>query len=276
MARARLLKPSFFTNEELVELPPVARLLFAGLWTIADREGRLEDRPKRIKMQLLPADPDDVNTLLDLLHDRGFVLRYEVDGQRYLWIPTFLRHQNPHHREPSSEIPGPDRCEPAASLGPALGQTGADLGPDYGEPEASRAVAVTGDPVTGDPVAVAVMDPEVTTTTAEAELVAVIRHWEHATGTTIRPLVADDIADQLTEKVPIALITDAIDEAVRSSQGAPSWKYTKAILDRWKREGRNSNGRNGYGRSHPRGVAVGSDPDDPYERIIARARAAAE
>ena len=49
MARARNLKPSFFTNDKLAELHPLGRLLFAGLWTIADREGRLEDRPKRIK-----------------------------------------------------------------------------------------------------------------------------------------------------------------------------------------------------------------------------------
>src|SRR5262245_4448792 len=61
MARARLLKPGFFTNEDLVELPPAARLLFAGLWTLADREGRLEDRPKRIKLAVLPYDDVDVD-----------------------------------------------------------------------------------------------------------------------------------------------------------------------------------------------------------------------
>ena len=48
MARARILKPGFFANELLAEIHPYGRLLFAGLWTLADREGRLEDRPKRI------------------------------------------------------------------------------------------------------------------------------------------------------------------------------------------------------------------------------------
>ena len=43
--RTRLLKPGFFMNEELARLPVRARLLFAGLWCLADREGRLEDRP---------------------------------------------------------------------------------------------------------------------------------------------------------------------------------------------------------------------------------------
>ena len=55
MARARNIKPAFFKNETLVELPVETRLLFIGLWTLADREGRLEDRPKRIKMEIYPA-----------------------------------------------------------------------------------------------------------------------------------------------------------------------------------------------------------------------------
>ena len=49
MARARNIKPGFFKNEFLAEMPCEVRLLFIGLWTLADREGRLEDRPKRIK-----------------------------------------------------------------------------------------------------------------------------------------------------------------------------------------------------------------------------------
>ena len=64
MARARNIKPSFFTNEDLVELSFETRLLFIGLWTLADRAGRLEDRPKRIKMAVFPADSVDVERSL--------------------------------------------------------------------------------------------------------------------------------------------------------------------------------------------------------------------
>ena len=56
MARARNIKPSFFTNDVLAEIDPLGRLLFIALWTMADREGRLEDRPKRIKAEALPYD----------------------------------------------------------------------------------------------------------------------------------------------------------------------------------------------------------------------------
>ena len=38
-----------------------ARLLFVGLWTIADRNGRLEDRPKRIRAELFPYDEIDAD-----------------------------------------------------------------------------------------------------------------------------------------------------------------------------------------------------------------------
>jgi len=43
--RSRNIKPGFFMNELLPEIELLGRLLFIGLWLLADREGRLEDRP---------------------------------------------------------------------------------------------------------------------------------------------------------------------------------------------------------------------------------------
>ena len=108
MARARNLKPGFFRNEILAELPPLSRLLFAGLWTIADKAGRLEDRPKRIKADVLPYDDGDVSGMLDQLAGAGFIVRYAVNGERYIQITNFSKHQNPHVKEGESIIPAPD------------------------------------------------------------------------------------------------------------------------------------------------------------------------
>jgi hypothetical protein len=105
MARARNIKPGFFKNEELAECDPLARVLFAGLWTIADREGRMEYRPKRIKAEILPYDDCDVVALLNELCRRGFIIRYEVDQLQYIVIPTFTEHQNPHKNEVESVFP---------------------------------------------------------------------------------------------------------------------------------------------------------------------------
>lgn len=109
MARLRTLKPGFFTNDELGELPPLARILFAGLWCLADREGRLYDRPKRIKAEALPFDRCNVDQLLGLLAERGFILRYSVNGEACIQIVNFRKHQTPHIHEQKSTVPAPDK-----------------------------------------------------------------------------------------------------------------------------------------------------------------------
>lgn len=103
--RARNIKPGFFQNEDLVECSFGARLLFIGLWCLADREGRLEDRPKKIKMEIFPADNVDCDALLDELKKYNFIIRYEAEGGRYIEVVNFAKHQKPHIRESESEIP---------------------------------------------------------------------------------------------------------------------------------------------------------------------------
>lgn len=109
MARSRNIKPGFFTNDELAECSPLARLLFAGLWTIADKEGRLDDRPKKIKALVLPFDNVNCDDCLKQLHDRQFINRYSVEGNAYIQIANWKKHQNPHCKEAASEIP--EQCE---------------------------------------------------------------------------------------------------------------------------------------------------------------------
>ena len=111
--RARNIKPGFFRDEQLIQVPPLGRLLFAGLWCLADREGRLLDRPAQIKWDVLPADDCDINALLAELATRGFIRRYAVNGTRYIEVTRFLAHQNPHHKEKASLIPPPPDTTPA-------------------------------------------------------------------------------------------------------------------------------------------------------------------
>ncbi|QGY29790.1 hypothetical protein [Pantoea cypripedii] len=118
MARSRNIKPGFFTNDELAECSPLARLLFAGLWTIADKEGRLDDRPKKIKALVLPFDNVDCDDCLKQLHDRQFINRYSVDGNAYIQISNWKKHQNPHCKEAASEIPEPCTAQPEPEEAP--------------------------------------------------------------------------------------------------------------------------------------------------------------
>jgi hypothetical protein len=112
VARARQLKPGFFQNDQLAECSHAARLLFAGLWTIADREGRLEDRPRRLRAEIFPYEDLDADRLLEELaaiHESNghpaFLLRYELEGHRFIQIVNFVKHQQPHYKEAPSVLP---------------------------------------------------------------------------------------------------------------------------------------------------------------------------
>ena len=132
MARSRNIKPGFFKSDKLAELEPLGRILFAGLWCIADREGRLEDRPKRIKAEVLPYDDCDVPGLLQDLHDHGLILRYKVAGAQYIQILSFAKHQNPHKNEAPSAIPAPvpEHSGPSTVQAPENSEPGAVPAPD--------------------------------------------------------------------------------------------------------------------------------------------------
>ncbi len=122
MARSRNIKPSFFCNDILADTDPLARLLFIGLWTIADREGRLEYRPKRIKAEILPYDDCDVENLVNQLVKGGFLHVYKAGQTEYIQVVNFSKHQNPHMKEQASTIPAPDlhsSCH-ADSLNPLI------------------------------------------------------------------------------------------------------------------------------------------------------------
>ncbi len=132
MARSRNVKPGFFSNEKLSELPWQARLLFIGLWTVCDRAGRVEDRPKKIKAVVFPYDDGDVDAMLSMLQRGGFVVRYEAAGTRLIQVVNWHKHQAPHFKEAASTWPPPP--EPCASPGLAPDEPGADPGLAADEP----------------------------------------------------------------------------------------------------------------------------------------------
>jgi hypothetical protein len=138
MARARNIKPGTFKNEVLGVADPIYTLLFEGLWLLADREGRLEDRPLRIKGEIFPyRDGLDINELLNWLQANGFILRYVADGVKCIVVLEFVKHQNPHKNEPESILPAPGEIEatpePIETTPEKIGSAPADsLIPDSG------------------------------------------------------------------------------------------------------------------------------------------------
>lgn len=135
--RARNLKPSLFKHELLATADPLYAWIFQGLWCLADREGRLEDRPQRIHLEINPGRAyEGTAKALDWLAEHGFITRYKSGQVAVIQVVNFGKHQNPHHKEPASKLPEPEACpgqvqgfapntlgqEPEASPGQAQGK----------------------------------------------------------------------------------------------------------------------------------------------------------
>ena len=102
MARSRNIKPAFFDNDELAGCDPLARLLFIGLWCLADYNGNLEYRPAKIKKQLLGYDDCDIESLVTSLDKSRFITIYhdkKCPNIKYINITNFSAHQRPHPNE---------------------------------------------------------------------------------------------------------------------------------------------------------------------------------
>lgn len=109
MPRIRSIKPSFFRSEDVSALPLRARLTWIGLWTHCDDQGRAKDNAKLIKGDIWPLDSinlRDIEEDLATLAGHGRIVRYEVDGKRYLEIVNWHAHQAISKPTPS-RIPPP-------------------------------------------------------------------------------------------------------------------------------------------------------------------------
>ena len=112
MPKIRALKPAFFTDERIVELTPLARLLYQGMWVYACDHGHIEDKPRQLKLRILPADDCDVEALLSEIERQQLVIR--SDG--WLTIPTLTEHQRPDKRYfLTCDYPGCKDHKPAIS-----------------------------------------------------------------------------------------------------------------------------------------------------------------
>lgn len=111
MARIRTVKPEFFKHYDLFKAEKETglplRLAFQGLWLVADKEGRFKFLPPQLKLDVLPYDEVDFESVLVSLDKFGFIEIYEVSGKKYAYIPTFTEHQRitGTERDTDSKIP---------------------------------------------------------------------------------------------------------------------------------------------------------------------------
>ncbi len=110
--KIRSIYPEACTSEKLANVSAEAERLYWRLMTHVDDEGRCEDNPKVIRGACLPLHDDvssaDVDATLDELDAEGLLVRYEIDGRRYLEVTGWK--QKPRWPKPSRFPPSSDGC----------------------------------------------------------------------------------------------------------------------------------------------------------------------
>lgn len=132
MARIRTIKPEFVESESVGKISREARLLFILLWTIVDDDGRSRASSRFLASRLYPYDDDAAKKIgfwLEELELGQHVRLYEVDGDSYLDIPNWLKHQKIDHPS-KSRLPAFRECSrDFAKNGETIAPHTLDLGP---------------------------------------------------------------------------------------------------------------------------------------------------
>jgi len=121
MARIRTIKPEFWTSEQVMEVSPIARLLFIGMWNFCDDKGVIPASFKTLKAQIFPSDDilsKDIEPLIGELLAQELLGQFEADGRTW-WFVTGWHHQL-INRPSKSRYPSPP-CQ-IAPLPEAAGQ----------------------------------------------------------------------------------------------------------------------------------------------------------
>ena len=168
MPRIRSLKPEFWEDEKLSPLPPIDRLVFLGLVSLADDAGRLVDSVRRLDGNIFPSTDDTCAPSLTSLESLRRISRYVAqNGQSVIQIINWTKHQivqhpskyvlpsmTPEQHETFMRVSGGSHETLTPDLGPGgeVGTTDQDQGPGAGSgPKDS--VALTHDNGVADVIA---------------------------------------------------------------------------------------------------------------------------
>ena len=118
--RIRTIKPSILEDEKTATLSHFEFRIFVSLIVLADDHGNLQGRAQYVRTQALgesttEADLEAVRSALARLDEIGLTLNYRVNGQRYISVCGWKKHQRITNAG-KPIVPGPELAQ-AASRG---------------------------------------------------------------------------------------------------------------------------------------------------------------
>jgi len=212
MSRIRTIKPDFWMDEKIGALCPEARLLFIGLWNIADDEGRTRGSPAFIKGQLMPYDVGtEVSAVahwLGTIEHQGLTTSYQVNGEAFILVRNFKKHQV-INRPSASRLPPPPFTEGSVRVHGAL-TDGSGSGSGSGSKKEQKAAAAA------PPVSLRVVKNEVSQETIQR----VYAEWLELAKAMNPSLAPPSIDPSAARLIARALRTHSPEELAEAMHGA--------------------------------------------------------
>lgn len=108
MPRIRTIKPEFWEDEHIAQLPAVCRLFYIGCWNYADDQGVFKAHPVYLKSRIFPYDDIDTAEILTFLHkleEHKMIIKFSHERDDYYVIRRFSQHQVIDKRYFRSSVP---------------------------------------------------------------------------------------------------------------------------------------------------------------------------
>lgn len=257
MPTRRMIDPAIWQSESVARLTYRQRLLFIGLFSNADDQGRLRGHPSLIRSTVFPYDDipiEEIEADLSAIAAADSIFIYQAEGTRYIQITNWWQYQTPQWAYPS-RICAPEGWQDklryrqnnevhtenwddqggfvkgqtqnnGGNSENGVGQSLSEIGKDLAEPlpkDLGEAIEL---------VVESEIDPTTTTNTrARKETFAQIcQTYENEIGL-LSPMVRDMIADD-SETYPADWIIQAIQIAVKRQKR--NWGYIEGILKQWR------------------------------------------
>lgn len=110
MSSKRMIDPALWQSETMSQLTCEQRLLFIGLFSNADDQGRLRGHPSLIRSLIFPYDDISIKKItadLEAIEAIGSIHQYQVDGKCYIQVVGWWDYQSLQWGQPS-KLPAPE------------------------------------------------------------------------------------------------------------------------------------------------------------------------
>ncbi len=211
----RVIKESIKRSPQIDSLTWFEEVVFCRLIVTVDDYGCTDGRPVVLKNDLFPTKENITKKAIEdavskLVHV-GLVERYEADGQPYLFLPTWEKHQRIRNKQRKYPIP------PYLSLTADCGHLPADCPP---KSESESESESNPNPMMAD--------------THVHEVREMMAFWEEISGSPVSRMLEQEIV----AKVCAGYDTELLQEALKLSRGKSSpGKYFEKLLQNWRRDG---------------------------------------